>query len=112
MVGIGFNLERPDARQKLVELGLDYDAVCNGEQALSESQIDALFASEVSAALAYARTRLSGFHGMEPAERLMVLSLIYDWGPAQFVELLQKATAANGGASATTGQSAPDHWFG
>jgi GH24 family phage-related lysozyme (muramidase) len=42
-IGIGFNLERADARKVLQELGVDYDALLNGNISLTDNECDYLY---------------------------------------------------------------------
>ena len=49
-VGIGFNLDRGDARDRLAAVGADYDAVRAGTADLTDAQIDALYTSDYAAA--------------------------------------------------------------
>jgi hypothetical protein len=42
-VGAGFNLRRPDARERLAEVGADFDAVFSGAQQISQTQSEKLF---------------------------------------------------------------------
>lgn len=42
-VGVGFNLERPDARQLISQVGANYDEVLAQRQSLTDQQIDRLF---------------------------------------------------------------------
>jgi GH24 family phage-related lysozyme (muramidase) len=49
-VGIGFNLDRADARDRLAAVGADYDAVRAGTADLTDAQINALYASDYAAA--------------------------------------------------------------
>lgn len=54
-VGIGFNLERADAIEKLKKLGADWHAIMDGTGELTDPQIDQLFAWCFDEAIAYAR---------------------------------------------------------
>lgn len=42
MSGVGFNLNRTDARVRITALNADYDAIMNGTASLSDAQIDSL----------------------------------------------------------------------
>ncbi len=49
-VGIGFNLLRPDARQKIEALGLDFDQVASGAQGLTKEQALKLARNDIKTA--------------------------------------------------------------
>src|SRR5713101_6545671 len=63
-IGIGFNLDREDAQEKIEALGLDFDAVRDGTATLTDAQIDALFAADVGQAIADARNAIDDFDGL------------------------------------------------
>ncbi|SRR6266404_4694952 len=48
-IGVGCNLQRADARQRLTAVGADYDAVLLGKADLTEAQIDALLQEDIDA---------------------------------------------------------------
>jgi GH24 family phage-related lysozyme (muramidase) len=49
-IGVGFNLERNDARQRINDLGLDFNDVYNKKQKLSREQILTLLEEDISTA--------------------------------------------------------------
>ena len=50
-IGIGFNLEKDGARQQIERVGADYDAVVNGRQSLTDSQITRLLNMDMHTAI-------------------------------------------------------------
>jgi hypothetical protein len=93
MIGITFNLERPDARAKIKDLGLQYRAVLAGKQSLTDEQIDKLFDADLNAAISHARERITSFDTLSHSRQLVVVDLVFSLGPAAFDEL-EKAIAA------------------
>lgn len=81
-VGIGFNLERPDAREIITKIGADYDAVCNGA-ALSQDQIRALFDLSFAPILSEARASLASgvYDFLSDARRFVICDLVFNLGP-------------------------------
>ncbi|NCO11862.1 hypothetical protein CO038_00910 [Candidatus Pacearchaeota archaeon CG_4_9_14_0_2_um_filter_39_13] len=57
-VGAGFNLERPDAREKIESFGLNYESVYNGRTTLNDNQINSLLKYGVEIAVDDARKYL------------------------------------------------------
>ena len=49
-VGVGFNLRKFGARSEIESVGANYDAVLNGSQCLSDSQIETLFNKDMDTA--------------------------------------------------------------
>lgn len=60
-VGIGFNLRRDDAAERLQNVGADINEVLDG-QALTDEQVNSLFQDDVRMALNDARTFLPNFN--------------------------------------------------
>jgi GH24 family phage-related lysozyme (muramidase) len=59
-VGVGFNLNRPDARELLVKVGADYDAVKAGDAGLSRKQQDDLLTLTVTKTANWLRDHFKG----------------------------------------------------
>lgn len=57
-VGVGFNLDRSDARQRLSGVGADYDKIRAGTAILSDDQIQKLFRDDMDAAVSCVRSWL------------------------------------------------------
>jgi|HubBroStandDraft_6_1064221.scaffolds.fasta_scaffold282506_2 hypothetical protein len=80
-VGVGFNLNRSDARDALAKIGAGYDAVRNGT-ALTDQQVSALFAYSFSPIVDEARASLQPFHfdSLSDARRFVICDLIFNLG--------------------------------
>lgn len=65
-IGVGFNLERKDAKTKIENLGLSYNSVLNGSQRLLKSQIDSLLREDIESA----RNDAINYLGREDFEEL------------------------------------------
>jgi len=50
-VGVGFNMDRPSARQAIEAVGADFDAVYRGTQALTDAQIESLLQEDIATAI-------------------------------------------------------------
>lgn len=82
-LGVGFNLNRSDARDALTKIGADYDAVMNGT-ALTDQQVGDLFAYSFAPVLIEARASLQPMHfdSMSDARRFVTCDLIFNLGNA------------------------------
>lgn len=95
-VGVGFNMERPDARKvfaQALQLGdADFDKVKAGQKALSPTQIRTLFDYTVQEAESVVDQRLKGVP-LKEHERQALVSMAFN-GPSligpNFVALMQK----------------------
>lgn len=111
-VGIGFNLDRSDAREKIEGLGLDYNAVRNGTLALTNDQINSLFEEDLDNTLGHARTVIGNFDEMEPARQFVVVDMIFNMGASGFDRFRNTITAINEGDWATVAEEMQDsRWY-
>lgn len=100
-IGIGFNLQRPDARTALEGVGVpisNVDGVMSGAIALTQAQINNLFDYSFEPVLSNARTSLpSGiFDAMSDARRFVICDMVFNLGPqwntfAQTIALIAAA---------------------
>ena len=83
-IGVGFNLDRSDARRQLEDLGLDYDQVRAGQIYLSNAQIDQLFNADVDRAIVDARDIVSNFDSIPEPKQKVVVDMIFNLGAMGF----------------------------
>jgi lysozyme len=81
-IGVGFNLERGDARAKIEALGLDYDAVLAGDKELSQAQIDELLESTMAQAIEDARGVIPGFNDLTTPRQIVLADMAFNLGRA------------------------------
>ncbi len=85
-VGVGFNLKRYDAKQKISSVGADYDKVLKGEQKLDDKQITFLFRQDLSNATCNAKVIIKDYDSQPAKVKNVVVDMIYNVGPAKFKE--------------------------
>ena len=83
-IGIGFNLDRGDARGKIEGLGLDYDQVRAGQVTLSNEHIARLFDGDVDQAIADARGMVSNFDSIPESKKKVVVDMVFNLGATGF----------------------------
>jgi GH24 family phage-related lysozyme (muramidase) len=83
-IGIGFNLDRADAREKIEDLGLDYDEVRAGNRDLTDDQIDQLFDADLDQAIDDAGQIISNFDSLPGARQTLVVDMIFNLGATGF----------------------------
>ena len=96
-VGVGFNLDRDDARQVLHAVGADYDAVRGGRQALTEAQVDALLNRSLAGAVETVRAAVPGFDAMKPTQQDALLDMAFNLGSGGFPKFQKMIAALNAG---------------
>ncbi len=83
-VGIGFNLDRVDAKAKIKALGLDYNKVRSGKQLLTDKQIDSLFKYTLTEAITAAESFLSNFSEHPAHVQEVLINMAFNLGPNEF----------------------------
>jgi len=79
-VGIGFNLERPDARAIFKQLNLDYDKVFKQQVSLTPEQIVALFTVSLKIATQDAKKFMPGFDTLPKNVKMVLVDLSFNLG--------------------------------
>ncbi|MBL0189316.1 MAG: glycoside hydrolase family protein [Candidatus Obscuribacter sp.] len=92
-VGVGFNLDRADARTKLTAVGADYDAVRAGNADLTNTQIDRLFTDDLSAADTNSRQVVSTFDALPARKKSVVTDMMFNLGRAKFSQFVNLINA-------------------
>ncbi len=83
-VGIGFNLDRADARTAITNLGVDYDALRSGAVELTDQQVTQLFDRDLNQAVAAAERTVSNFNDLPANVQLVVVDMVFNLGEAGF----------------------------
>ena len=81
IIGVGFNLGKQGARQKISNVGADYDLVRYGKACLSDDQVRQLFNSEMAAAVRCASSwLLSVWSKMSKEKQSAVADMAFNMG--------------------------------
>lgn len=81
-VGVGFNLDRPGAREALSRVGASHSAVLAGGQGLTDAQIGALLAQDIAESVAWARTVCPSFDELHRGAQLALIDMAFNLGRA------------------------------
>jgi GH24 family phage-related lysozyme (muramidase) len=84
MVGIGFALDRPVARDRLKAAGLDFEQVKAGKQDLTDKQIETLFQLDLHDALHDAPALIPGLGDLPEEKQRAVVALVFHLGADGF----------------------------
>ncbi len=79
-IGIGFNLDRSDAREKIRNLGLDYDRVVAGDVSLTDNQINRLFDDDFQESVRAAKDLLPNFLSLTSNAQIVLIDMIFNMG--------------------------------
>ena len=83
-IGVGFNLERGDARRRIEAVGANFNDVINERQRLTDEQINELFWQDVETCIHHARSSVQNFDNLPESVKLIVVDMIFNMGPARF----------------------------
>jgi GH24 family phage-related lysozyme (muramidase) len=79
-IGIGFNLNRSDAKAMISAMDADYDKILAGTEKLSDEQIAKLFDSDIQASIAGARTVVSNFSELSEVRKRVLTDMTFNLG--------------------------------
>lgn len=85
-VGIGCNLERDSARERIAALGVDYAELCAGRSELNDSHVDALFTMDLNDAIAIATAAVANFWEHPDDVQHAIVDMIFNLGGPRFTK--------------------------
>lgn len=101
-IGVGMNLEIPNSRRRIEELGLNFRDVYSGKASLNDEQIRELFSQDVQHAMEVARRYIPKLDEMPRNVQLIVVNMTFNLGSLRKFPALREAinnrdwqTAAN-----------------
>jgi len=85
-IGIGFNLNRDDARERLSSVGLDYNQIRNGSQSLTDEQVYHFFKEDLNEAIQTAQSFLPNFYEHPAKIQEVIINMAFNLGPNKLAE--------------------------
>lgn len=79
-IGIGFNLNRRDAKSRIESLGLNYNNILNGNSSLKHEQIATLFQKDLSNAIKDAKSFLPDFNKQPDKIKIVLVNMSFNMG--------------------------------
>jgi GH24 family phage-related lysozyme (muramidase) len=83
-IGVGFNLNRTDARVQLCAVGADYEQVITLGASLTDAEIDALLSRDVGSAVNDLSIVLPSFGTLPDQVKVALTDMRFNLGPARF----------------------------
>lgn len=96
--GVGFNLNRGEARVKIETLGLDFDTVYAGQvgqRMLTDAQVDQLFSADIADAISAVEARVPEFSGLTDGRQAVLVDMAFNLGPSGFGGFTAMIAAVN-----------------
>lgn len=111
-VGIGFNLQRGDAKSKIEGLGLDYQKVLAGEQPLTDAQIHVLLVADVETAVADCEKLFANFGSLDDVRQRVLADMMFNLGTTRLGKFKKLKAAVEAGDYAKAGDEMMDStWY-
>lgn len=85
-IGIGFNLDKEGARERIKAIHADYDRVYTGNDALSEKQVTGLFAIDLEDAIESAKVIVANFAQHPDSIQSVIVDMVFNLGAAGFAK--------------------------
>jgi GH24 family phage-related lysozyme (muramidase) len=79
-IGVGFNLNRPDAPSLIGSFGLDYNKVRSGQEMLTDDQVDVLYRNDIKNAMKDAKTFLPSFDQQPTQVKTILVDMSFNMG--------------------------------
>jgi lysozyme len=86
-IGVGFNLNRPDAKKRIESIGLDYEKVKAGKQELTEQQITKFLEADIETAAADCKSVFPKFNELSDVRQRVLVDMMFNLGQPRFSKL-------------------------
>ena len=94
-IGVGFNLNRSDAKSKIEALGLNFEQVKNGTQELNDGQIGSLLAEDIDGTIADCKAVFPEFTELSEVRQRSLVDMMFNLGKTKFVGFKKLIAAVN-----------------
>lgn len=112
-IGVGFNLQRTDARRRIEKLGLKFDDVLAGKAKLSDGQIRDLLQEDVRAAVQDAKSLVKNFDDLSEARKRVLADMAFNLGRSGLAEFRKMLKVIEGRDFAAAAREMDDsRWAG
>lgn len=91
-IGIGFNLQKAGAPQRIAALGVDYAQLCAGQCGLTDVEVQTLFSQDLDTAIGDTRALVSNFDSLPDNAQTAIVDMVFNLGGPRFSQF--KATIA------------------
>jgi len=112
-IGVGFNLNRSDAREKIEGVGANYDNIRSGRESLTDTQVDSLFQDSLNEAIGTAQRFLPNFSEQPSEVQGVLVNMAFNLGPNRLGGFVNFRTALeNNDYSTAADEMIDSQWYG
>lgn len=83
-VGVGFNLNRSDAKKVLKSVGADYDKIISGKQSLTNEQVAKIKEVTVNEAIKHVKRKIPSFNKLSDSRQSAIVDMMFNLGVGKF----------------------------
>ena len=83
-IGVGFNLHRSDAKQKIAAMGVDYEKLVSGDVSLTDEQVDSLLDDDIESAIADCKSVVGSFSMLSDVRKRVLVDMTFNLGKTRF----------------------------
>jgi GH24 family phage-related lysozyme (muramidase) len=94
-IGIGFNLNRNDARSCIESLGITFNQLLRNEIRLSSEQIQILFERDLDSSIKIAERLFKDFSEISFARQIILVDLVFNLGETRLSKFQKMINAVN-----------------
>jgi len=112
-IGVGYNLNRSEARSEIEALGLNYDMIRDGRQILSDDQVNTLYDNDIAKSILIARKFINNFNELPTDAKTVLVDMAFNLGETRLRKFkkMQKALEENNFKEAAV-QMKDSEWYG
>ena len=111
-IGVGFNLNRADAKKKIEGFGLDYTKVKEGKQELTEAQIDELLEADINAAVTDCKAVFPMFADLSDVRQRVLIDMMFNLGKDRFEKFKKMIESVKAGKyAAAADEMKASKWY-
>lgn len=85
-IGVGFNLNKVDAKMRIERLGLDFAKIKTGKQELTEAQINKLLGEDIDTAVTDCQALFPKFADLSDVRQRVLADMMFNLGRTKFEE--------------------------
>jgi GH24 family phage-related lysozyme (muramidase) len=96
-IGVGFNLERSDANERICSIGLNYNDVKSGLVSLTTEEVYLLLGKDIDTAILTANTLFKNFTTLSPVRQIILVDMSFNLGHTRLSKFVRFIDAINKG---------------